>query len=161
MSITLSNNLSPKASEVITRLANSNDSQSKAIAEFLNDVASNGEGQEADEFLLTCAGELVKAASAVVATLSPPKTYNAEKDGEQFAKTFSNFLNNFSMKPQEVAVEKMLREHRSLQQTMMRFFMLFVAGMAKNSSDGRNEAAVNLAKEIMGLPERTRNLPKI
>ena len=85
----------------------------------------------------------------------------SEKEGEEFAQAFSNFLNSFNSLRGKAAIKKMLKDHRSLQQATMRFFMDFVAGMAENSYDGRNEAAVELAKAIMELPERTRSLPRI
>lgn len=87
--------------------------------------------------------------------------HDAVVAGEAFADTFSKFLNNFNRTPQKHAVAKMLRDHRSLQQSTMRFFMLFVEGLSQGGSDGRNEAAVELAKKIMALPERDRVLPFI
>lgn len=81
--------------------------------------------------------------------------------GEDFADVFSNFCNSMSREPKTHAVAKMLRDHRSIQQNMMRFFMEFVEGMAKNGSDGRNEASVELAKAIMEIDARKRALPRI
>jgi len=86
---------------------------------------------------------------------------NEQEVGEKFAEVISSFLNTFSQERQKVAVQKMLRDHRSLQQSTMRFFMVFVEGMAANSHDLRNEAAVELAQAIMALPERVRTLPKV
>ena len=83
------------------------------------------------------------------------------KNGQEFAAAFSSFLNNYSQEPQKEAVALMLRDHRSLQQATMRFFMLFVEGMANNSSDLRNEAAVKLAQEILKLDPKVLALPKI
>lgn len=81
--------------------------------------------------------------------------------GEQFARDFSNFVNDMRDGPKAAAVEAMLRDHRTLQQGMMRFFMQFVEGMADQRSDLRNEASVKLAKAIMDLPIEVRSLPYI
>lgn len=84
-----------------------------------------------------------------------------QEQGEDFADDFSRFLNTMGSDKQKFAVAKMLRDHRSLQQSTMRFFMMFVEGMAENGHDLRNEASVELAKEIMNIDERTRILPRI
>jgi len=55
----------------------------------------------------------------------------------------------------------MLRDHRSIQQATMRFFMEFVEGMAESGSDLRNQASVDLAKEIMKIDSKKRVLPFI
>lgn len=75
-----------------------------------------------------------------------------EKVGREFANAFSKFVNNFNREDKQFAVEAMLRDHPTLQQSMMRFFMQFVAGMAGQARvDGRNEASVKLAKRIVEL----------
>lgn len=84
-----------------------------------------------------------------------------KEQGEEFGRDFSNFLNTMGSDRQKAAIEVMLRDHRSLQQNTMRFFMMFVEGMAKNGHDLRNEASVELAKAILSLPERTRILPRV
>jgi hypothetical protein len=81
--------------------------------------------------------------------------------GEDFASTFSDFCNSMSREPKKFAVAKMLREHRTIQQNMMRFCMQFIEGMAANGHDGRNEASVELAKAIMEIESRKRALPYI
>jgi|TARA_R110000737_G_C14294568_1_gene434782 hypothetical protein len=81
--------------------------------------------------------------------------------GQQFANDFSNFVNimNNDTDTNE-AVQDMLYDHRTLQQSMMGFFMKFVEGMAKSENfDGRNEASVELAKSIMEIDESVRILP--
>lgn len=84
------------------------------------------------------------------------------EDGEAFAAEFSNFCNTMSGLPQGIALDLLMRDHRTIQQNMMRFCMAFIARMADQSYDLRNEASVELAKEIM---ERTdyasRALPKV
>lgn len=56
-------NLSPKAREVLSDLANSGQTEQIAVAECLNEIASNGGKQAKDEFLCTCAKELATAAA--------------------------------------------------------------------------------------------------
>ena len=82
-------------------------------------------------------------------------------DGEAFADQFSRFVNNTDREPKKVAIAKMLRDHPTLQQGMMRFFLMFVEGMADNLYDLRNEASVELAKAILKIDDRTRILPRI
>jgi len=87
---------------------------------------------------------------------------NDTKAGEEFANAFSNFCNVMAQAPKAVAIDKMLRDHRSIQQNMMRFCMAFIARMADQSSDLRNEASVKLANEIMENTEyASRALPRI
>ena len=91
----------------------------------------------------------------------PTERKSDEEVGENFAAEFSNFVNSYSRKPKEVAVSKMIRDHRTCQQGMMRFFMQFVEAMATNGHDLRNEASVELAKAIMEIDSRKRILPNI
>lgn len=63
--------LDTKTSRLLTRMLNSGDSQEVYIACILDEIASNGEGQETREFLVVCAQELANAALAVVAALGP------------------------------------------------------------------------------------------
>lgn len=84
-----------------------------------------------------------------------------EEVGEDFAEVFSRFCNDSRRDPKKAAIAKMLREHRTIQQNMMRFCMQFIEGMANNGHDGRNEASVELAKAIMELDSRKRALPYI
>lgn len=87
---------------------------------------------------------------------------NDKKTGEEFANAFSNFCNSMSNAPKGVAIDKMLRDHRSIQQNMMRFCLAFIARMADQSHDLRNEASVKLANEIMENTEyASRALPRI
>lgn len=85
-----------------------------------------------------------------------------QKDGEAFANAFSQFCNDMRSGPKAVALDRMMRDHRTIQQNMMRFVMAFIAKMSEQNSDLRNEASVALAKQIM---ERTdyeaRSLPMI
>jgi hypothetical protein len=89
------------------------------------------------------------------------KAYDAEEDADNFVRTFSDFCNNMNSDARKLAVAKLMREHRTIQQNMMRFFMMFVEQMAGQSHDLRNEASVNLALEIQRLPDRVRFLPHV
>lgn len=82
-----------------------------------------------------------------------------EKEGKGFADTFSRFVNNMNREPKKHAIEAMLRDHPTLQQGMMRFFMQFVEGMAEMRGDLRNEDTIALCKEIMKI--KPRGLPFI
>jgi len=90
-----------------------------------------------------------------------------EKNGKLFAKQFSDFVNSFSNDDiQFVAVDQMTREHRTIQQNMMKFFMKFVDEMAKQADEGRydlrNEASVKLAQHIRdNTPPEVKALPYI
>jgi hypothetical protein len=77
-----------------------------------------------------------------------------EKEGKEFANTFSRFVNNMNREPKKHAIEAMLRDHPTLQQGMMRFFMEFVEGMAEQRGDLRNEGSIALAKEILKIKNR-------
>ncbi len=84
------------------------------------------------------------------------------KSGEEFAQLFSTFCNVMNNGPKTVAIDKMIRDHRTIQQNMMRFCLAFIARMAEQRSDLRNEASVELAKQIMDRTDyQARALPKI
>ena len=80
--------------------------------------------------------------------------YNPESAGKEFAEHFSKFVNNMDRTPKKHAIEHMLRDHPTLQQGMMRFFMEFVEQLAKQDGDLRNEAARQLCKEILKIENR-------
>lgn len=80
--------------------------------------------------------------------------YDPEKAGKEFAETFSRFVNNMDRQPKKHAIQAMLRDHPTLQQGMMRFFMDFVEQMAQQECDLRNEASRELAKEILKIEKR-------
>jgi hypothetical protein len=58
--------LSDKARGLLKDMANSGESETSGVAEILNTIASNGEGQEKDEHLLTCAEEIRDAVQAFI-----------------------------------------------------------------------------------------------
>lgn len=74
----------------------------------------------------------------------------AKDEGEKFADLFSVFANRSSHEERHsAAIAKMLTDHRTNQQNMMRFFVKFLEAMSKKSRfDGRDEASVKLAQEI-------------
>tara|TARA_Y100000034_G_C6766869_1_gene341904 strand:+ start:552 stop:821 length:270 start_codon:yes stop_codon:yes gene_type:complete len=80
--------------------------------------------------------------------------------GVEFAKAISSFVNG-NRSASATAVRHMLRDHRTIQQGMMRLFMQFAEGMADQETDLRNEASVALAQEIMAIDSRTRALPYV
>lgn len=65
-----------------------------------------------------------------------------------FADSVSDMVNDFSF-DHEALAKAMARDHNTLQQNYMRLFQAFVGEMAaKTYSDGRNQASVQLAKDI-------------
>ena len=85
----------------------------------------------------------------------------AETQGEKFFGEITSFMNGTSIDARKHAAKLMAKDHRTLQQNMMRFFMLFVEEMAQNTSDLRNEDSVALAKAIMNLPDNVQILRHI
>ncbi|MFY4731193.1 hypothetical protein [Nitrospira sp. BLG_2] len=74
-----------------------------------------------------------------------------DQEAKDFADQFSRFVNGMGRRDRVVA-ELMAKDHPTLQQNYMRFFMLYCEEMAKQKyTDLRNEASVNLAKEIVKL----------
>jgi len=74
------------------------------------------------------------------------------KDVEALAEQFSRFVNGHSGSSYQQVAEILLRDHRTLQQSMMRFCMVFIEGMARKEetqTDLRNEASVVMAKRIV------------
>jgi hypothetical protein len=61
--------LSRKASKLFIRLAATGSSEDYTVADFLNTVASNGQGQQKDEFLAGCAEQMAACAAYVARTL--------------------------------------------------------------------------------------------
>jgi hypothetical protein len=84
--------------------------------------------------------------------------------GVEFAAAISRFVNG-NKSATATAVRKMVREHRTIQQGMMKFFLVFVEEMAKKEGasdiDPRNEAAVACAKRIMEIDLQDRVMPYV
>jgi len=73
------------------------------------------------------------------------------QEQEEMAKAISQFVNRYGGSASIKALaEEMANDHPTLQQGTMRLFVAFVRAMAaKEYSDGRNEASVNLAKQLV------------
>ena len=65
--------LSPEAHDLIEAMLNSGDSQQVIVAEGLDTIASNGDGQEADDFLISCAQEIAVEAAYFASQLRKKK----------------------------------------------------------------------------------------
>jgi hypothetical protein len=65
--------LSDKARQALEDLANSGQSEAAGVADCLNTIAENGDGQEEDNHLLNCADEIIAAARAFVARVKPKR----------------------------------------------------------------------------------------
>jgi len=63
--------LSKKAEEVLREMADSGASEGAGVAEILNTIAENGDGQEADGHLLSCAREIKEWAERFIAGVEP------------------------------------------------------------------------------------------
>jgi hypothetical protein len=85
----------------------------------------------------------------------------SEKLGVDMANALESFVNNYSRQPQQACVKRLMQSHRTLQQSLARLFLSYFEELSKQNTDLRNEAAVELAKQIMELPARTRALPFI
>ena len=75
---------------------------------------------------------------------------SAVNNADEVAKHISDFLNCMVDKPRiDALVERMACQHRTLQQTFMKFVVQWITHNAHtNFYDGRNEASVNLCKEL-------------
>ena len=58
--------ISDKAVEILTEFEQSGQTETIAVADILKSIASNGDGQETDDFLLACAEEIRNAADAFI-----------------------------------------------------------------------------------------------
>lgn len=68
------------------------------------------------------------------------------------AKTLLAFVNSLNCN-EELFAETVCRDHRTLQQSVMRLFIAFCKRIAVNSYDRRNEDAVRLAQKIMEITD--------
>lgn len=78
-------------------------------------------------------------------------TWRQEEIDEVVTKV-ADMLNNFSDTPTKLFVEGMARKHRTLQQSFTNLctaWLRHLAALEPNQFDGRNEASVKLAKEII------------
>ena len=74
-----------------------------------------------------------------------------EKDAEELAKSLTHFFNTFGTEERFKLLSKnLMNEHRTLQQTTMKFFIHQMKEWAETEFyDGRNEATVKLCKKIV------------
>ena len=78
---------------------------------------------------------------------------NTKKNqAEQLAKDVLAFVNTFGF-DSETFAKTICRDHKTLQQSVMRLFIATIREMAKVQPDERNEAAVELAKAISIIAE--------
>ena len=70
-----------------------------------------------------------------------------KKQAEQLAKDVLNFVNSFGF-DSETFAETICRDHKTLQQSVMRLFIYTICKMAEVNPDERNKATVELAKLI-------------
>lgn len=72
----------------------------------------------------------------------------------------SDAMNNFNWDPKEFA-EALTCDHRTLQQTFCNTMIECIRALAKAPSDARNQAAVDLCRNLMETGLLDRNLPMI
>jgi len=83
-------------------------------------------------------------------------------NGNEMAEAMSRFINNMNDDPKKVFIEKMGRDHRTLQQNFTRLCVNWLEQIAKGHSDLRNQASVELGKKfIEKIPAEERFLPYI
>jgi hypothetical protein len=87
----------------------------------------------------------------------------ADKTPQEMAELIMSFLNIFSRESKDELVESLLRQHRTLQQSFSRLCLRWFERLAEtpHGFDKRNEASVELAKEIVKIDLRKRSLPLI
>ena len=73
-------------------------------------------------------------------------------DAEYIAKRLLEFVNNYSCDYATFA-KTIVGGHRTLQQSVMRLFIVTIREMAKARSDDRNAQSVELAKKIVEIAD--------
>lgn len=86
---------------------------------------------------------------------------NSNELARDFVSKLLSLTSGYDKSTQKIAIKRLLQEHPSLQQDVMRFFMMFVEELAKLDGDIRNEASRNLARKIMELDEEHLILPRM
>lgn len=89
-------------------------------------------------------------------------TYEEWEDRNNFnAEVIDTMINDFGF-DEKIIAEKMANNHPTLQQNFMRLCMRFIENMAgKEYYDGRNEASVKTAKQIIEALGGTAYLPTV
>ena len=78
---------------------------------------------------------------------------NTKKNqAEQMAKDILSFVNSFGYDSDTFA-ETICRDHKTLQQSVMRLFIVTIRRMAEVAPDDRNKATVELAKVISSIAD--------
>ena len=86
----------------------------------------------------------------------------AQKDAEEMANRLSAMANVNNTIMQGMVIDRLMRDHRTLQQSMTRFCFFYIARMADQDFDLRNQAAVRLCQNIMcATTPENHNLPLI
>ena len=81
--------------------------------------------------------------------------------GQELAKTMSGFVNSFSPDSKGF-IETVMREHKTLQQSVIRLCFDLIRAMAKQDYvDGRNAASVAACQDIVNTCGDRMNLPFI
>ncbi len=75
-----------------------------------------------------------------------------KKEAEKLANNILDFVNSY-VHDDKTFAETICRGHKTLQQSTMRLFVTTIRKMAEVYPDGRNEAAVGLAKEIVKIAD--------
>ena len=76
----------------------------------------------------------------------------AVREGREMAEQLAQFTNSFDNGCQQAFAEGMLRQHRTLQQNVVRMFMSYMDMLAEQDDyDLRNQASIRLAKRIKRL----------
>ena len=75
-----------------------------------------------------------------------------EEEGKEFGASIMRFINKTNSSSLEIksAIHVMANDHPTLQQDLMRFFLMFIEELSnKDATDLRNKDSINLAKEII------------
>lgn len=85
-----------------------------------------------------------------------------DRNGKQMAKEMSNFVNCFGNSHQKEFVKQMILEHNTLQQSFTRLCIMWFQQLAETKYyDARNEASVELAKQLKPILDEYGHLPCI
>ena len=85
------------------------------------------------------------------------------KTGKEMADELASFVNNYGC-DEEGFVENVMHQHRTLQQSLFKLFMLCVDEWSKKKEfefDGRNEHTVMTSKKIMEVIPDSKYVPFI
>ena len=112
------------------------------------------EGTDTEVFYKCPNGHLKITSEEYHAYRDSERDCGRQEEWDKLAKSISQFVNGANDEDYKEVAKRMCNDHRTLQQSSMKFVMTFIEQMAINSVDGRNEAAVNLAKRIAVLEDK-------